>query len=184
MTCWRSLLVGFACCLSLGSTPARAQEVFVNAVSLDTGTRQALERHYGVAIKPARYWHDTVSGVWGFEGGPGAGQIQPGLRLGGTLRRDASRGNTGVIVNGRELHAMDVAALLRCAPVIPGRYWVLGNGVGGVENGPPSFNLAVLCGGGNAGSSGMNSKTGIGFIGEGGGKGAVFIDGKIISTPN
>lgn len=184
MACSRSLLVGLGCCLALASMPGRAQDVFVNAVSLDANTRQALERHYGVAIKPARYWYDTVSGVWGFEGGPGVGQIQPGLRLGGTLRRDASRGNTRVIVNGRELHAMDVAALQRCTQVIPGRYWVLANGVGGLENGPPSFNLAALCGSSSSGSSGMNSKTGIGFIGEGGGKGAVFIDGKVISTPN
>jgi hypothetical protein len=29
-----------------------------------------------------------------------------------------------------------------------------------------------------------NSRTGIGMIGEGGGKGAVFVDGKVIMTPN
>jgi hypothetical protein len=36
---------------------------------------------------------------------------------------------------GRELHELDVAALRRCVTVIPGRYWVLANGVGGPENG-------------------------------------------------
>jgi hypothetical protein len=81
---------------------------------------------------------------------------------------------------------------------MPGRYWVLANGVGGFENLPPSFNLAVLCGGngGGGGSSTRcenygngqfncsNSRTGIGMIGEGGGKGAVFVDGKVLMTPN
>ena len=62
---------------------------------------------------------------------------------------------------------------------------------------PPQFNLAVLCGAKSAGGSSMrcedygngqfncsNQNTGIGIISEGGGKGAVFIDGKVIMTPN
>lgn len=175
-----------------------AADVFVNGVLLEDSTRQALERSYGVPIKPGRYWYDQVSGVWGREGGPAEGQIHPGLRLGGPLKRDASKGATGVIVNGRELHALDVAALQRCVAVIPGRYWVLANGLGGPEGGPPQFNLAVLCasqargggsstrcddyGGGQFNCS--NPRTGIGMIGEGGGRGAVFVDGKVIMTPN
>jgi hypothetical protein len=130
---------------------AFATDVVVNGVRLEDSTRQALERGYGVPVKPGKYWYDAVSGVWGREGGPAEGQIHPGLRLGGPLKRDASKGRTGVIVNGRELHALDVAALRRCVSVIPGRYWVL---------------------------------TGIGMIGEGGGRGAVFVDGKVIMTPN
>jgi hypothetical protein len=183
---------------ALAAASAIATDVVVNAVALDAPTRQALERAYGVPLVPGRYWYDPVSGVWGLEGGPAAGQIHPGLRLGGALRRDASRGHTGVIVNGRELHPMDVASLQRCVRVIPGRYWVLANGVGGVENGPPQFNLAQLCGaaGGGGGSSTRcdnygngqfncsNSRTGIGMISEGGGKGAVFVDGKVLMTPN
>jgi hypothetical protein len=86
---------------------AFAADVFVNGVRLEDSTRQALERSYGVPIKPGKYWYDAVSGVWGHEGGPAEGQIHPGLRLGGPLKRDASKGSTGVIVNGRELHALD-----------------------------------------------------------------------------
>jgi hypothetical protein len=185
--------------LALAAVAAVADEVVVNTVALDAQTRAALERGYGVPIAPGRYWYDTVSGVWGYEGGPAMGQIHPGLRLGGPLRRDASRGQTGVVVNGRELHAADVAALQRCVRVVPGRYWVLANGVGGYEHAPASFNLAVLCGGNRGGGGGSstqcenygngqfncsNSRTGIGMIGEGGGKGGVFIDGKVIMTPN
>ncbi|HEX7248893.1 MAG TPA: hypothetical protein VF262_00765, partial [Burkholderiales bacterium] len=90
-----------------------------------------------------------------------------------------------------------VAALRRCTQVIPGRYWVAASGVGGYEGAPPSFNLAVLCA--NAGGGGSstrcenygggqfncsNPRTGIGMISEGGGRGAVFVDGKVIMTPN
>lgn len=174
-----------------------AGKVFVNGVRLEDAARQSLERSYGVPITPGRYWYDPVSGVWGREGGPGQGQIKPGLPLGGPLQRHASKGRTGVIVNGRELHALDVAALERCLTVVPGRYWLLPNGIGGPEGQAAQFNLALLCGGkGSGGSSTMcedygagrfncsNPRTGIGIIGEGGGQGAVFIDGKVIMTPN
>lgn len=188
-----------ACGLMLAAGAVLATDVFVNHVRLDDATRRALERGYGVPIKPGRYWYDPVSGVWGLEGGPSAGQIHPGLRLGGPLRHDASGGRTPVVVNGRALHPLDVAALQRCVRVIPGRYWVLANGVGGVEGGPPQFNLAVLCGGNGGGGGGSstqcenygrgqfnctNHRTGIGMISEGGGRGAVFVDGKVIMTPN
>jgi hypothetical protein len=174
-----------------------AADVIVNGVRLEDSTRQALERSYGVPIKPGKYWYDAVSGVWGLEGGPAEGQIHPGLRLGGPLKADASKGRTGVVVNGRELHELDVAALRRCVAVIPGRYWVLANGVGGPEGGPPQFNLAALCSQATGSDSSMrcdnygggqfncsNQRTGIGMIGEGGGRGAVFVDGKVIMTPN
>ena len=199
-TCKAVMLVILSCTAPL----AWADDVFVNGVRLDDATIGALEDAYGVDVTPARYWYDPVSGVWGLEGGPGLGQIHPGLRLGGPLRANASNGDTGVFVNGRQLHRLDVAALLRCTPVYPGRYWIAANGVGGYEGGPPMFNLAVLCanaaraaGGGRGGGSSTqcedygngqfncsNSNTGIGMIGEGGGRGAVFIDGKVIMTPN
>jgi hypothetical protein len=182
--------------LAAVSTRAVAVDVVVNGVALDAPTQQALGSAYRTPIAPGRYWYDPISGAWGVEGGPALGQIHPGLRLGGPLRRDASHGRTGVIVNGRELHALDVAALQRCLRVVPGRYWVLANGVGGPEHGPAMFNLAQLCGGRASGSGAQcedygggrfncsNSRTGIGMIGEGGGKGGVFVDGKVIMTPN
>jgi hypothetical protein len=186
------------CGLTLTAVCASAADVVVNGVRLDNSTRKELERAHGVPVQPGRYWYDPVAGAWGFEGGPTAGQILPGLRLGGPLRRDASRARTGVFVNGRELHPLDIAALQRCVPVYPGRYWVLANGIGGIEGGPPRFNLAALCGGGTSGGASStrcenygggqfncsNHRTGIGMISEGGGRGAVFVDGKVIMTPN
>lgn len=132
------------CGLLLVTASAFAADVVVNGVPLEESARKSFEQKYGVPIKPGRYWYDNVSGVSGREGGPGAGQIHAGLQLGGPLRRNASKGHTGVIVNGREFHALDVAALQRCLVVVPGRYWVLANGVGGVEGGPPQL-ISLPC---------------------------------------
>jgi hypothetical protein len=194
----RVLRCAAAALLTLATTLGWAGDVVVNRVPLDQAIQSALERAYGVPIRPGRYWYDAVSGAWGLEGGPAAGQIHPGLRLGGPMWRQASHGNTGVVVNGRELHRLDVLALQRCTPVIPGRYWVLANGVGGTVGGPATFNLAALCGARGGGRSAgaqcdnygngqfncSNSRTGIGMISEGGGRGAVFVDGKVLMTPN
>lgn len=184
--------------LVVAAAAAWGDDVFINGAQLAIDKQRALEQAYRVPIRPGRYWYDAVSGVWGLEGGPALGQIHPSLNLGPPLRSDASKGNTRVFVNGRELHSMDVMALRRCTPVMPGRYWVLANGIGGYEGGPPLFNLAALCSAATgAAKSGMqcdnygggqfncsNSRTGIGVIGEGGGKGAVFVDGKVLMTPN
>jgi hypothetical protein len=176
----------FAALLTAASA-APAADVFVNGVRLDDPTQQALERMYGVPLQSGRYWYDNVSGVWGYEGGPSVAQIHPGLRLGGALRRDASRGNTGVIVNGRELHAIDVANLQRCTPVLPGRYWVAANGIGGYEGGPPLFNLAQLCGGGGGSGGGDATRTRSGVEGiTTGGSGGGFTmkyNGKVLTQP-
>jgi hypothetical protein len=80
---------------------------------------------------------------FGRPGGPTAGFIAPGLRVGGRLAANASRGHTGVFVNGRELPALDRAALTRIVGgAIPsGRYWLDGRGNYGVEGRPASGNL-------------------------------------------
>ena len=190
----RTALLAWLGWTMLHSLPLAAAEVVVNGVALEPATLQALQHFYQVMLPPGRYWYDTSSGAWGIEGGPVAGQILPGLGLGGEMPADASRGDTGVFVNGRELHALDVAALQRCVTVMPGRYWLAANGVGGLEHGPPSFNLTALCTTASAGSqcedygngqfNCSNSNTGIGIIGEGGGNAGIIVDGEVISTPN
>jgi hypothetical protein len=49
--------------LLASATSAFAADVIVNGVRLEDSTRQALERTYGVAIKPEKYWYDSVSGA-------------------------------------------------------------------------------------------------------------------------
>jgi len=57
----------------------------------------------------------------------------PGLRLGGPLRGGASRGTSGVFINGRQLtfgEKSDLEGACRTA-VIPARYGVNAYGIGG-----------------------------------------------------
>src|SRR5258705_6103519 len=107
------------------------------------------------------------------EGGPTLGFIPAGLDLGGALRADASGAtNTGVFIDGRELHPADVAGLQQITAVIPGRYWVNALGFCGYEGNPiPIANLAVLAQAARAKSGGTyhsrSDITGIGSAGDG-----------------
>ena len=118
----------------------------------------ALQRIYPVSIQPGRYWYDAVSGAYGVDGGPVAGQMSPGLRLGGPLSADASRGTSRVFINGRQLTGGEKSYIEQaCRTVVaPGRYWVNAHGLGGFEGGPVTFNLA-LCGPPPGQSSGGSS---------------------------
>jgi hypothetical protein len=151
-----------ACALTCVTYAAAPTQVFVNGVALQTDQINFLQQQYAVRVLPGRYWYDRVSGAWGFEGGPTLGQIYPGLTVGGPLRADASRGNTGVFINGRELHLNDVIALRRCTQVYRGRYWVNAQGIGGIEGGPPIFNLAALCNANQQAASGRTWHNGDG----------------------
>lgn len=139
------------------SAADRASPVIVNAVALNAETLAALQRIYPVPIQPGRYWYDPVSGAYGAEGGAVAGQMSPGLPLGGPLRADASRGTSRVFINGRQLTEGEKSYIEQACqtPVAPSRYWVNAQGLGGFEGGPVTFNLA-LCGpppGQNSGGS-------------------------------
>lgn len=129
--------------LGLATATVAGTGVRVNGVELTPQVLRHLQTLYPVAIAPGRYWYDPVSGAWGPEGQPIAGQMLAGLQLGGPLRADASRGSSGVFINGRQLQIGEKAYLERLCqtPVMPARYWVLANGVGGYEGRAPSFNL-------------------------------------------
>jgi hypothetical protein len=136
--------------------PALAQAVIVNGAALDAKTLAQLQSVYG-PIAQGRYWYDPVSGLWGRERGPHAGQIAPGLRLGGPLKRDASGGGTGVVINGREIHPAELAQLQSLfGRVNPGRYWLNAQGIGGYEGGPAQFNLPAVAAQRSGGGRGYN----------------------------
>ena len=120
------------------------RQVVVNQVRLDDAELAALEADAQLRVADGDYWYDSLSGAWGFRGGPTRGFVPAGLNLGGTLRPDASAGRTGVYVNGRELHVMDVIALQRFTQVPQGRYWLDAQGNGGFEGEGASFNLYAL----------------------------------------
>jgi len=146
-----------------GTSPASVQpdtRIIVNGETLADETIRQLQQMYPVAIAPGRYWYDAVSGVWGRDGEPVAGQMMPGLRLGGSLSAAASRGASGVFINGRQLTGGEKQYLeILCqTPVMPARYWVLANGIGGYAGQPASFDLGqcpgvARQGGGSGGSS-------------------------------
>lgn len=151
-------------CVLLTDAPAAAQDegVFVNGRPVTAEQIQLALQTMGIqpgaaTIPPGRYWYDGTSGLWGMEGGPTVGQIFPGLELGGPLQADASGGGTGVFINGRELHPQEVAFLQSIfGVVIPGRYWMDWQGIGGYEGGPAIFNLAAAAAAAGA-QSGMYS---------------------------
>ena len=115
--------------------------VIVNGTQVSQQDLQAVARSFGTKILPGRYWYDKMSGLWGWEGQPTAGQILPGLPLGGLLKTKASNGKTGVFINGRELPMLEVTYLQTLGPVFQGRYWMNAQGIGGFEGGPPIFDL-------------------------------------------
>jgi hypothetical protein len=131
---------------ALTALPAAAQQriVVVNKVRLSEQQIASFEQRYGVKVQAGTYWYDKISGAWGMDGGPTVGWIMPSLDLGGPLRPDASNGNTGVFINGRELHQQDVMALMRITPVYQGRWWVDSRGTFGAEGGPALGNLWIL----------------------------------------
>lgn len=162
--------------------------IVVNGVELNAEQGQGLIRLYG-PIPAGDYWYDPYSGLWGAAGGPSTGQILPGLELGGSLRADASGGGTGVFVNGRELHPLEVQRLMQIyGSVTPGRYWMNAQLVGGFEGGPASFDLraaTAAAGGGYGGGqgSGYNRNTiGGGLMSDGSCSGYLHPGGATVMT--
>ena len=171
-------LIGFSALLVAGSmlaphqVAAQSRRVLINAVRLPDAEVQGLERQYRVSLPDGDYWYDRSSGAWGLRGGPTVGFTVAGLQVGGRLRADASAGNTGVFINGRELHQYDVMALMQLGPVYRGRYWMDGQGYFGVEGGPALGNLWLLAraaGRGNGGAQTTYTRSGSMFGSDGNG---------------
>lgn len=138
------------------------------------------ERAWGVEVPSGDYWYDDKSGAAGQWGGPTRGFLGPGLDLGGVpVPAVASGGGdgrtTGVFINGRELHPLDVQGLttmLGTAPVA-GQWWVDGQGNFGAAGQPAIGNLLWIAAErhrGSGGSSYYKSDIGTGsstFVGSG-----------------
>jgi hypothetical protein len=138
--------------------------VVVNGERVSDETLAGLEAQHGLRVGDGDYWYDKVSGAWGSRGGPARGFVPPGMPLGGPLRQDASGGGTGVVINGRELHPLDVMALRQLVQmVLPGRWWTDAAGNFGWEGGPVLGNLWALYwqarGGGGGGGDGTRGGT-------------------------
>ena len=183
------LLLGSTLLPSDGAAQAARRRVLINRNPIPEDTLVLLEKAFGGRIPDGRYWYDRGSGGWGREGGATLGFTIAGLPVGGTMPADISGRGTGVFINGRELHPLDLAGLQQLTgPVAPGRYWLDHQGNAGMEGGPVLVNLRMLAqqaglyrqGGGvgenYSGGAGAysNLRTGIGIITDGQGGAAVF----------
>ena len=135
------IVAGMAC----GESAARNVRFNGRQLSPDQIARlEQVERYYGVRLPDNEYWYDNRSGAAGLWHGPALAALPAGLNLGGPMPADCSGGGTGVFINGRELHPIDVAVLQQLGPVYRGRYWVDANGFFGLEGGPAVGNLFLL----------------------------------------
>jgi hypothetical protein len=149
------------------------------ATAKDLEILSRFERAWGVMVPSGDYWYDNKSGAAGLWGGPTRGFLGAGLGLGGELPANASGGGdgytTGVFINGRELHPLDVQGLtsmLGQAPW-PGSWWVDAQGNFGMQGQMAVgnlFQLAAQRNGGKGGNSYYKSDIGTGsstFVGSG-----------------
>jgi hypothetical protein len=148
-----------------------SHSVIVNGRRLSDQDIETLTRTFRLQVRDGNYWYDRMTGAWGLQGGPTAGFIMAGLNLGGPLREDASHGDTGVFINGRQLHRVEVALLMQIGPVYPGRCWMDAQGNIGLEGQPAFGNVWVAAAqarGGGVKKEGILStydKTGIAVFG-------------------
>ncbi|KAJ1414696.1 putative zinc-ribbon domain, plant [Sesbania bispinosa] len=85
--------------------------VTVNGQPLSDRVIKKAEKLAG-PIQPGNYWYDFRAGFWGVMGGPCLGIIPPFIEeFNHPMPDKCSGGNTGVFVNGRELHQKDLDLL-------------------------------------------------------------------------
>jgi hypothetical protein len=126
-------------------TAKETSGVFINEKEISQGQVDDLKRTYGAVPPKGHYWYDSRSGLYGYWGFESAGYIRPGHDF-GTLSPQASRGNTGIFLNTRELNTTETLFFQKLfGAVYPGRYWLEGTtGNIGVEGNPvPTANLVL-----------------------------------------
>jgi len=118
----------FSALLACFATPhaSAGTGVFVNGRELTRRQVAELLLTYGSVAPPDHYWYDSRSGLWGREGGEPLGFLMPGHNF-GPLSPDASRGNTGIYINGRQINMVEADYLRHVlGAVYRGRWWLDG----------------------------------------------------------
>ena len=142
-------------------TPAEQKSltaVFINGRELTKVQALGIARVYGYAPAPGHYWYDTVSGAWGLQGHEAAGFLLPGYDF-GPLAVNASNGNTGVFINGREINMLEAMRIQQTfGAVYRGRWWLDGRtGNYGIEGNPmPMGNIVAALQAQRSGRGGDN----------------------------
>ncbi len=116
-----------------GATEKRGNVIINNTVLSYDQIKEIADR-YGVEPVAGNYWYDKISGLYGVSGYPAYGFMYPGHNF-GVLSRNASSGNTGVIINGRELAQVEWAvwSYMLGYYIQPGSYWLDAQGNAGYE---------------------------------------------------
>ncbi len=116
-----------------------SSEVYINNVKLNTVELKMLKETYGDVI-PGKYWYDSKSGLYGRWHEAPLGYLLPGHQF-ATLSEDASNGDTGLFINGRELPEIEVLYLetVLGARRKGGGYWLDAQGNIGLETNPRPF---------------------------------------------
>ena len=126
------------------ATAAQA-EVIINERPVTQEQINLLRTQYGAAPPAGRYWYDSRSGLYGMWGREAGGYIRPGHDF-GPLPANASNGNTGVFINGRQLNMTEAMYLQQIfGAVYQGRWWLDGQtgNVGQEGNQMPIANIFV-----------------------------------------
>jgi hypothetical protein len=90
--------------------PRDSSGVFINEHELSRDQVEQLVAIYRLPPPRGHFWYDTKNGLYGVWGREAAGYIRPGHDF-GALPENASNGQTGVFVNGRQLNDAEVAFL-------------------------------------------------------------------------
>ncbi|XP_011101017.1 protein ENHANCED DISEASE RESISTANCE 4 [Sesamum indicum] len=87
-------------------------EVFVNGRLIPDHLVKKAEKLAG-PVQPGEYWYDIQAGFWGVMGHPCLGIVMPNIEeFNYPMPENCAAGNTGVFVNGRELHQKDLDLLV------------------------------------------------------------------------
>ncbi|XP_073005137.1 extra-large guanine nucleotide-binding protein 1 [Typha latifolia] len=110
----------------------RAEDIWVNGKKLTQEELVLLQNCPcpPSKLKPGFYWYDKLSGFWGKEGHKPHKIISAHLNVGGTLDQRASNGNTGIMINNREITKAELKMLKWAGVQCAGQphFWVNADG--------------------------------------------------------
>ncbi|KAL6614892.1 hypothetical protein ACP70R_037162 [Stipagrostis hirtigluma subsp. patula] len=112
--------------LSLFNQSVENVKVSINGHPISERALKKAEKKAG-PVEPGSYWYDYRAGFWGVMGRECIGIIPPFIReFNYPMARNCAGGNTGVFVNGRELHQRDLDLLVgRGLPRVSGKSYTV-----------------------------------------------------------